>query len=96
MRVRWTRPALAQLAAMQDYLAGDSPTAAHHLVRTIRAAVRPLADFPAMGRPGRVAEPRELVVNRGRQVVAYRVQGHTVAIIAVLDARREWPEAFDA
>lgn len=96
MRVRWTRPALAQLTAIQDYIAEDSPAAANRIVHGIRADAGRLADFPAMGRPGRIAGTRELVVNRGRHVVVYRVQGQTVEITAVIDARREWPESFDS
>jgi len=65
MRVRWTRPALAQLAAIQDYIATDSP-AANRIARATRAEVDHLADFPGMGRPGRVASARELVVNSSR------------------------------
>lgn len=94
MRVRWTRPALVKLAAIQDYIAEDSPTAAKRIVQSIRADVSRLADFPAMGRPGRVAGTRELVVNKGRHVVAYRVQGQVVEIMTVLDARQEWPQSF--
>lgn len=94
MRVRWTRPALAQLSAIQEYIAEDSPTAANRIVRGIRIDVGRLADFPALGRPGRVAGTRELVVNKGRHVVAYQVRDRTVEIIAVIDARREWPESF--
>ena len=96
MRVRWTRPALAQLAAIQEYIAEDSPTAANRIVRGIRIDVDRLDNFPAMGRPGRVAGTRELVVNKGRHVVAYHVRGQSVEIIAAIDARREWPERFES
>ena len=94
MRVRWTRPALGHLAVIQDYIAEDSPIAAYRIVRGIHAEVSRLVDFPAMGRPGRVAGTRELVVNKGRHVVAYRVRGQVVEVIAVIDARRQWPDSF--
>lgn len=89
MRIRWTYPALPDLDAIQDYVAEDSPTAADRIVNSIRTDVSQLAAFPAMGRPGRVAESRELVVNKGRHIVAYRVRGDAIEIVAVIDARRQ-------
>jgi toxin ParE1/3/4 len=94
MRIRWTVPALADLSLLQEYIAEDSPPAAHRIVQGIRAEVVNLVDFPAMGRPGRVAETRELVVNKGRHIVVYRVRNQAIEIVAVIDAGRQWPERF--
>ncbi len=88
MRVRWTRPALRDLRALQDYIAEDSPAAADRITRRIRDAVSHLADFPESGRPGRVGKTRELIVNKGRHFVTYRVRGQVVYIIAMIDLRR--------
>ncbi len=88
MRVRWTRPALRDLRALQDYIAEDSPTTANRITRRIRDAVSGLADFPESSRPGRVGKTRELIVNKGRHLVAYRVRGQIVQIIALVDVRR--------
>lgn len=35
MRVRWTRPALVDLAEIHDYIAADNPTAAKKIIRRI-------------------------------------------------------------
>ena len=62
MRVKWTRRALDNLDSAVDYIAVDKPTAAADAVLKILNAVKMLADQPGMGRPGRVAGTRELVV----------------------------------
>jgi len=85
VRVRWTRLALAQLAAIQEYIAEESLTAASGIVRSIRMDVGRLADSLAMGRPSPVAGTRELVVNKGRHVVASRVQGQGVEATVIAD-----------
>ncbi|HVC83150.1 MAG TPA: type II toxin-antitoxin system RelE/ParE family toxin [Chloroflexota bacterium] len=94
MRIRWTSPALSDLSLLQEYIAEDSPVAARRIVQSIRAEVNNLAAFPAMGRQGRVAETRELVVNKGRHIVVYRVRNQVIEIVAMIDARRQWPEGF--
>ena len=43
-----------------------------------------------MGRPGRVAETRELIVRN--YIVAYRVKDETIQILRILHAKREWPK----
>ncbi|MBI4989964.1 MAG: type II toxin-antitoxin system RelE/ParE family toxin [Rhodocyclales bacterium] len=35
MRVRWTRPALADIAEIHDYIAADNPAAAKKVIRRI-------------------------------------------------------------
>lgn len=49
---------------------------------------------PALGRPGRVAGTRELVLPKTPYVVAYRIM-EAVEILAVMHGAREWPEGFD-
>jgi len=47
-----------------ERIAADNPTAAHRMIERIRAAVTRLTTSPALGRPGRVADTRELVIPR--------------------------------
>jgi len=47
---------------------------------------------PALGRAGRVAGTRELVVAGTPYVVPYRVRGEAVEILRVFHAARRWPE----
>jgi addiction module RelE/StbE family toxin len=91
MRVRWTRPALLQLADIHDYIAAENPAAARRVVRQIRQETTILTTQSGVGRPGRVPGTRELVVNRYPYVVAYRVDAAEIPILAVLHTSRRWP-----
>jgi toxin ParE1/3/4 len=92
--VRWTRPALADLEAIGDYIARDNPRAAAGQTRRIHEACAQLGLFPAQGRAGRVAETRELVIGGTPYIAAYSVQNGEVLILAVIHGARRWPEVF--
>ena len=92
MRVRWLRRALANLDAEAEYIAVDDPAAAGRVVLRILRAVGLLKKNPALGRAGRVAGTRELVVAGTPYVVPYRVRGEAVEILRVFHAARRWPE----
>ena len=92
MRLRWTRPALAHLRAIAEYIEQENPRAARRVVRSIRDQVAILLDHPDIGRAGRVEGTRELVIARLPYVVAYRVRGDVVEILAVIHTSRRWPE----
>ena len=47
-----------------------------------------------MGRTGRLAGSRELIVPGTSFIVAYRLQGQVVELLGVLHAARRWPETF--
>ena len=95
MRIRWTGSALADLEAIGDFIALDNPIAAQRMVVGLVASVDALRDHPNLGRPGRLAGTRELVVNGTPYVVPYRVQGDDVQILAVFHGARRWPAAFE-
>jgi plasmid stabilization system protein ParE len=52
-----------RLEDIHERIAADNPTAANRMIERIRAAVTRLAASPALGRPGRVADTRELVTS---------------------------------
>lgn len=91
MRVEWLRAALANLDEEAEYIARDNPAAARRMVRAIRDSIERLAHYPAMGRPGRVAGTRELVVARTPYIIPYRVRADRVEILRVFHGRRKWP-----
>jgi len=78
VRVRWLRTALANLDAEAEYIAEDNPVAARRVVQKILRAVDLLKKNPAMGRAGRVAGTRELVVAETPYIIPYRVRGDAV------------------
>jgi toxin ParE1/3/4 len=94
VRVRWLRTALANLDAEAECIAEDNPAAPGRVVQRISRAVDLLRENPAMGRAGRVAGTRELVVAETPYIIPYRVRGDAVEILRVFHAARKWPERF--
>ena len=94
MRVVWTRPALRELENIGDYIARDNPAAADGIVTRILDRAAALADQPEVGRPGRVAGTRELVVTGTPFILPYRVNRDCVEILSVFHGARKWPESF--
>ncbi len=91
MQIRWLRKALRSLEQAHDFLARENPEAAIQLVLKIRVATEKLANFPTMGRPGRVEGTKELVILGSPYLVIYRVKGQRVEILRVLHGSRKYP-----
>ncbi|MFI4940548.1 MAG: type II toxin-antitoxin system RelE/ParE family toxin [Burkholderiales bacterium] len=72
-----------------EYIAQDNPERAKSFAVEIKAKIDNLAEFPAMGRPGRVLGTRELVVHEN-YVIPYRVRGGAVVVVRVQHAAKRW------
>jgi toxin ParE1/3/4 len=94
VRIRWLRAALENLANEAEYISLDNPAAAAGVVSAIFEAVDSLAKYPALGRPGRVAGTRELVVSGTPYIIPYRVRTGSVEILRIFHGARKWPESF--
>jgi len=94
MRIRWLRTALRNLDTEAAYIARDDPGAAQVVVQRVLDAVAALAEQPALGRPGRVAGTRELMVPKTRYLVPYRVRGQTVEVLRVFHTSRRLPQQW--
>jgi toxin ParE1/3/4 len=94
MRLRWLRAARTDVRQIGRSIAQDSPEAAERITARIIRTVDLLRDHHGLGRPGRVIDTRELVIAGTSYIAAYRVQGETVEIIAVMHSMQEWPENF--
>lgn len=94
MRLSWSQAALNDLAELRAYIARDKPRAAAGVARRILHAVNHQEQYPRMGRSGRVAGTRELVVSDTPYLVAYRIQGETIVLLRVLHGARKWPARF--
>lgn len=92
--IRWTRRALGRLDQIGAYIARDNPDAAARVVSRIVTAVDALTSQPAMGRIGRVAVTRELVLADLPYIIAYRVTDAHVDILTVMHAAQQWPETL--
>jgi len=53
MKLRYTERAIADLEAIQEYIAQFNPSAAITIGSRIKGAIELLEDFPGLGRPGR-------------------------------------------
>lgn len=92
MTVVWSPRAIEHLAQLRAYIAQDNPTAATRIGGTLLEAVERLAELPNLGRPGRVAGTRELVVPGTPYVIPYRPRGDRLEVIAVFHGRQKWPK----
>jgi addiction module RelE/StbE family toxin len=93
-RLEYSRRYFRRIEDIIERIAADNPAAATRMVERIRAAVGRLAVSPAIGRPGRVADTRELIISGTPYIVPYRVKGDTVQIITVLHSAQQWPDRF--
>ncbi|MGH6900692.1 MAG: type II toxin-antitoxin system RelE/ParE family toxin [Geminicoccales bacterium] len=97
MRVRWTDPAQTDFLEILGYIARDNPAAAERVGRQLLSAIDALAAQPRLGRPGRVAGTRELVMPRLPYVAIYRIveAAHSTAseveVLRVIHGARRWP-----
>jgi toxin ParE1/3/4 len=88
----WSPRAIAHLADLRAYITRDNPDAANRIGSTLLAAVERLAELPNLGRPGRIAGTRELVVPGTPYVIPYRMRGDRLEVIAVFHGRQKWPK----
>ena len=91
-RIHWTRRALRRLDAIGAHIAKDNPAVAEEVVAQIVESVNILADFPAIGRVGRISGTRENVVLGLPYIVPYRVNPDTIEVITVMHGAQKWPE----
>ena len=94
MRIKWLRAALRNLDEEAAYISADDPKAAQLVVQRVLSAVALLAEQPALGRPGRVVDTRELVISKTRYIVPYRVRGSTVEVLRVFHTSRRLPHSW--
>lgn len=92
MKLRWHALALADRTAIFDYLMQNSPRAAVLLDERIEYQIEILQGFPHLGRPGRIAGTRELLVAGTSYIVAYAVEDETIRLLRVLHSSQLWPE----
>lgn len=94
MQIVWTRKALQHLGAIRAYIERDKPEAARAVAAAIRETVSYLAQHPHLGRPGRKAGTRELVIAGTPYIVPYQVRDDRLILLAVLHGAQR-PEETD-
>jgi toxin ParE1/3/4 len=94
LRVKWLRKALANLDDAAGYIAKDNLSAARAMVADAFRLIGLLADNLNLGKAGRVAGTRELVVPRHPYIIPYRIRGGCVDVLRFLHGARQWPGAL--
>jgi toxin ParE1/3/4 len=92
VNVDWTALAISHLQSAYEYIAQDNRQAAEKILQKVFTGIEQLEHFPNIGRSGRVAGTRELLVAGTPFVVPYRVQRGRIEVLAVFHASRKWPE----
>jgi toxin ParE1/3/4 len=77
-----------------DYILEENPVMAQVVLDRLRVAIVRLAEMPQMGRAGRVAGTRELVIPKTPFLIPYQVTGRTLEILRVYHGARQWPDSF--
>jgi toxin ParE1/3/4 len=90
MKLRWSRRATADLDRIAARIAADNPQAALDLAAAIQGRVERLAQFPFLGRPGALADTRELVVHRN-YILTYRLHGDEAQVLQLWHVARNLP-----
>lgn len=91
MTIVWAPRAIEHLAHLRAFIARDNPKAANRVAAALLKAVELLYELPNLGRPGRIAGTRELVVAGTPYVIPYRLRGDRLEVIAIFHGRQKWP-----
>jgi addiction module RelE/StbE family toxin len=90
--IRWTKRALRRLDVIGANIAKDNPDAAATVIARLVTSVDALVVHPAIGRVGRIAGTRELVIPALPYIIPYRVTDTAVEILTVMHGAQKWPE----
>ncbi|KIH84291.1 type II toxin-antitoxin system RelE/ParE family toxin [Pseudomonas batumici] len=94
MRVEWLKTALKNLDDAAAYIALDNPQAAQAFMIEVRASVQRLAQFPAMGREGRIPGTREWPLPDLPYLIPYRIRNGRLQVLRVFHTRRLTPNQW--
>jgi toxin ParE1/3/4 len=88
MRAQYTHQALADLAAIADYIPERNPAAAVKVETAIRSTIDLLASFPELGRDRPELSARALVIPRYPYTAYYRIEGEEIWVVHIRHQRR--------
>jgi toxin ParE1/3/4 len=88
MKVRFTKPALAELDAIFAYIHQRNPVAAGRVEARIREITSQLGRFPHMGHPKYKPGVRMMPVRRYPYLIFYTVERDEVLILSVRHGAR--------
>jgi addiction module RelE/StbE family toxin len=91
MKIIWSPTAERNLDAIWEYIAQDNLDAADRMVERLRNAANVLLTSPMIGREGRAAGTRELVVADTPYILIYAPSRSRIDIGRVLHGAQDWP-----
>jgi len=90
VRVVWTPDALQDRVDVWDHIVADNPQAAVLMDALFSDAAAKLADYPKLGRLGKIPGTRELIPHESYRLM-YEISGETVWVLALIHTARQWP-----
>ena len=88
--VRWSPEAAADLEGIVDHVAIDSYELAPTIASRIFEQVEILKRFPQLGRPGKAAGARELVIAGLPFIVVYELRAGAVEVLRIVHGAQDW------
>jgi toxin ParE1/3/4 len=96
VRLRYTRPALADLDAIFEYIAERSPTGARRVAARLQEAIELLPSFPSMGAETVNPRIRRTTISPYPYLVFYEVGDGEIIIHAIRHGARDPSSMPDA
>jgi toxin ParE1/3/4 len=94
MQIKFSKPALKDLDNIETYIYQDNPKSAKEVVLKIIHKIKIiLVNSPGIGRPGRVKNTREYVINDLPYIIPYRVKDGCLEILRIMHTSRKYPSA---
>lgn len=95
MKVFWTPEALQDRLMIWDIIAKDNSEAAARMDTLFSDAAARLADYPMLGRSGKIPGVREMFPHRNYRLV-YQIKEDGAWILALVHTARLWPPLLPA
>lgn len=90
LELEWRPEATRQLEQLLEYIAARNFAAAERIERAYHQKVELARKFPAIGRPGRVDDTRELIIHPNYLAI-YQVSDDKITVLRALHARQRYP-----
>lgn len=89
IHIRLTSRAYNDLTSITSYLTEHAPDAAPAVMLRIEQTLEHIAHFPLLGRAGRRANTREVVVLQLPFLIVYRIAGDVVEVFTIFHTARD-------
>ena len=91
VKIVWLKTTVRNRFHQLDYIAAENPLAAVRIDAQIERQADLLLVHSLMGREGRVAGTRELVISDSPFLLVYRIKGQKIEILRLLHGAQRWP-----